>query len=155
MDNYLKSYLTFSYMLKNGQTYFENLSVYTAGLLKYVWPFFDSLHKKLKFSNQVSEMIRQCCWYYNYYSLDFQATLQDALSVCLFKDMPLKNNLHWSCKYYTSRSHQSSLFKSLDSSQRVSFSYVFLSFTIYSFIIYIYIERERERHTHTHTYIHT
>ena len=35
-------------MLKNGQIYFKNLRVYTARLLKYVRPFFNIVHVKVK-----------------------------------------------------------------------------------------------------------
>ena len=35
-------------MLKNDQTYFNNLGVYAARLLKYVWPFFNIMHEKDK-----------------------------------------------------------------------------------------------------------
>ena len=35
-------------MLKNGQTYFEDLAAFTPqNLLKYVWPFFNIMHKRV------------------------------------------------------------------------------------------------------------
>ena len=42
MVNDFENRLSLSWiMLKNGQTYFNNLVVYTARLLKHVWPFFN------------------------------------------------------------------------------------------------------------------
>ena len=38
---------SFMLILKNGQTYSKNLAVYTAGFLKYVWPFFNIMHERI------------------------------------------------------------------------------------------------------------
>ena len=35
-------------MLKNGQTYFKNLAVFTSQNLKYVWPFFNIICERVE-----------------------------------------------------------------------------------------------------------
>ena len=46
-------------MLKNGQTYFENLAVFTpARFLKYVWSFFNIMNARAKLVETTSGVLK-------------------------------------------------------------------------------------------------
>ena len=45
--------------MKNAQTYFKNLAVYTTSFLKYVWLFFLSMHEMVKVCSETSPSLHR------------------------------------------------------------------------------------------------